>query len=110
MQFPAQKLRDSFFSMVGRRSASPEPEGRVRLDALRNSMIASLGVASAVQFPQLTLDLRTARGREELWQLREALMMALSSLGGEAIARERLCQIDQMFGGAFSARCSKRPG
>ena len=109
MHFPAQKLRDSFFVMVGRGRTPAEPEASVKLDSLRDSMMATLGAGSASQFPQLVLDLRTARGREELWQLREPLMMALSSLGGEASAREKLGQIDKLFGGAFSARCRKRP-
>jgi hypothetical protein len=55
------------------------------------------------------LDLGTARDREALWQLREPLMMALSSHGGEASARQKLGQIDKLFGGAYSARCGKRP-
>ncbi|CAN5601862.1 hypothetical protein BH11PSE7_BH11PSE7_17450 [soil metagenome] len=109
MQFPAQKLRDSFFLMVGRRTAAPEAEISIKLDALRASMIASLGPSGAAHFPRLVLDLRTARGREELWQLREPLMTALSTHGGEASARKALGEIDPLFGGALSARCSKRP-
>jgi hypothetical protein len=72
-------------------------------------MIASLGPAGALLFPSLVLDLRTARGREDLWQLREPLMTALASHGGEASARKALGEIDPLFGGALSARCSKRP-
>jgi hypothetical protein len=109
MQLPQQKIRDSFMSFVGLVRPPRVPEMTVNLGALRTGMVELLGTSGTAQSPQLMRDIRLASSREELWNLREALMRALSQQNGEVKARESLGRIDKLFGGTLNSRRSRRP-
>lgn len=79
------------------------------LEDIREAMLDGLGVSSAVAATKLELRVTYAEDLQDLWYLRGDIMAAIAAVDGEALAREKLNQISDMFKGLLPRALTSRP-
>ena len=80
-----------------------------RLEAIRQSMLETLGPAGESRWPALSARIRFCREVDTLWALRIELMDASLQLYGEPHALRRLTRVTALFEGLVSpASCAQR--
>lgn len=93
----------SFMNGMGSlfRGAFPLPQtpSLKSINEIRQAMLAALGDAAEKRFALIQLRITYADDIDDLWYLRGDVMAAVASFAGEAIAKERLGQISEMFVG-----------
>ena len=72
-------------------------------------MLSTLGESGAKQFPHVARRVRYATDVQALWYLRGDLMAALAALHGEAVARQKVQRISDMFQGLLPGGMTSRP-
>lgn len=81
----------------------------IALESIREAMLDGLGVSGAVTASKLELRVTHACDLQDLWYLRGDLMAAIAAVDGEAIARQKLNQISDMFQGLLPRSLTSRP-
>ena len=79
------------------------------LEDIREAMLEGLGVSSAVAATKLELRVTYAEDLQDLWYLRGDIMAAIAAVDGEALAREKLNQISDMYTGLLPRSLASRP-
>lgn len=79
------------------------------LEDIREAMLNGLGVSSAVTASKLELRVTYAADLQDLWYLRGDVMAAIAAVDGEALARQKLDQISEMFKGLLPRSLTSRP-
>lgn len=79
------------------------------LEDIREAMLDGLGVSSAVAATKLELRVTYAEDLQDLWYLRGDIMAAIAAVDGEALAREKLNEISDMFKGLLPRALTSRP-
>lgn len=97
-----QSLFSSFSSQDSVRTESS-------LDSIRQAMLDALGALGASSYPVVQLRVSYANEIQDLWYLRGDLMAVLAAIEGEAVARNKLAQISEMFKGLLPRGMSSRP-
>jgi hypothetical protein len=90
----------SGFAFGGTRKRPAAPVGeqlRLRTELVRAAILESLDGAASADAAALARRARAARGAERLWYLRVDLMTVLASAFGEAAARRKLREINELF-------------
>lgn len=89
------------------------PDEQVRAaahtESIRQHMLDSLGHDGCAAFAHIERRILFAPDLQSLWYLRSDLMVALSSLNGEFIARQCLKDITDMFEGLLPRGMYSRP-
>lgn len=78
------------------------------LEDIREAMLEGLGVTDAVTASKLELRVTHACDLQDLWYLRGDVMAAIAAVDGEAIARQKLNQISDMFRGLLPRSLTSR--
>ena len=99
MRWFKPNLRSSIYALFssGLSSAGPNSVLDVGIEDIRGAMLALMGEVEDKKFLHVVRRIRYATEVLSLWYLRGDLMAALASRHGEALARERLKPITQMF-------------
>lgn len=79
------------------------------LEDIREAMLDGLGVSSAVAATKLELRVTHAEDLQDLWYLHGDLMAAIAAVDGEALAREKINRISDMFKGLLPRALTSRP-
>lgn len=79
------------------------------LDDVRQAMLDGLDESNAIGHPVVRLRVTYARDLQDLWYLRGDLMAAIAGADGEAVARQKLVHISNMFKGHLPRGLSSRP-
>lgn len=74
------------------------------LEDIREAMLNGLGVSSEVTASKLELRITYAADLQDLWYLRGDMMAAIAGVDGEALARQKVDQISDMFKGLCRGR------
>lgn len=94
MRWAKTSLRNSFFGWMGKDSA---PELEARTEEIRRAMLHALEQGPGGGKSALERKLLFARSTEELWYARPDLMNALAASQGEAVARDLMEKITDLF-------------
>ncbi|WP_207717392.1 hypothetical protein [Caenimonas soli] len=100
MRFFKPNLRSSIHAILslGHPSVPPETmEMEIDIEDIRRAMLDLMTDVEDARFPQVLRRIRYAPDVPGLWFLRGDLMAALASSHGEAVAREKLETLSEMF-------------
>ena len=102
-------------SLLGKSGASIAVDRDARMESLRDAMLDCIDArhaAGITPFAQLFTRIRHSNSAEDLWYLRGDLMALLSSIHGEAQAREKVDALTPLFEGLLPPGLSRtrRPG
>jgi hypothetical protein len=109
MSWKKSTFASSLLRLFG--EATPEAIPESRIAHIRQEMLGSL--ADLEQSPQLSRlwdRILYARDIQTLWYLRSDMLVLLSGLLGESVARTRLAPITGLFQGLLPATQQARPG
>jgi hypothetical protein len=109
MRWLKPNLRNSVYGLLGHAARPSESSLDVALEDIRESMLELLGEFGSRQFPHVTRRIRYAGDVQGLWYLRGDLMAALAGMHGEAVAREHVRAITDMFRGLLPRGLTSRP-
>ena len=109
MRWLKSSVRVNLYGLLGHAVDPTESTLDAGVEDIRSSMLDLLGNGGFARFPQLTRRIRYAGELQGLWYLRGDLMAALASMHGEAIARERLRDVSDLFQGLLPGGLSSRP-
>ncbi|WP_427912151.1 hypothetical protein ACPWT1_16080 [Ramlibacter sp. MMS24-I3-19] len=109
MRWLKSSVRANLYGLLGHPVDPTESTLDVGTEDIRTSMLELLGHGGFSRFPQLTRRIRYAGELQGLWYLRGDLMAAVASMYGEAIARERLREVSELFQGLLPGGLSSRP-
>lgn len=79
------------------------------LEDIREAMLEGLGVSGDVAVSKLERRVTHAADLQDLWYLRGDIMAAIAAADGEALARQKLNQISDMFKGLLPKALTSRP-
>jgi len=79
------------------------------LEDIREAMLDGLGVTGSVAVSRLEQRVTHASDLQDLWYLRGDLMAAIAAVNGEALARQKLNEISNMFKGLLPRALTSRP-
>ena len=99
MRWFKPNMRSSFYALLARIHPS-EPESTVlqySVDGIRESMLELVGEAPEGSYRHLARRIRYAVDVHALWYLRGDLMALLAGRHSEAIAREKIDSLTEMF-------------
>ena len=99
MRWFKPNMRSSFYALLAR-IHPPEPESTVleySVDGIRESMLELVGDAPDGSYRHIGRRIRYAVDVHALWYLRGDLMALLSGRHGEAVAREKIEILTEMF-------------
>lgn len=99
MAWDSTSIKNSLYSMLGLDSTRADVGRAHQLEQVRMAMLACLEGLDDNEVPALLWRIRYAKDVQTLWYLRSDLMGVLASRQGEAIARDQLCDITQLFRG-----------
>ena len=97
-----QSLFNSFSSQDPVRAESS-------LESIRLAMLDALGSLGSSSYPVVQLRVTYANEIQDLWYLRGDVMAVLAAIEGEAIARNKVDQLSEMFKGLLPRGMSSRP-
>ncbi len=83
--------------------------GEIGMEDIRESMLALLAEVGEQRAPHVTRRVRYAPDVHSLWYLRGDLMAVLASVQGEAVAREKIVALSQLFEGILPEGLRSRP-
>lgn len=109
MRWLKSSVRANLYGLLGHSVDPTQSILDVGTEDIRTSMLELLGQGGYARFPQLTRRIRYAGELQGLWYLRGDLMAAIASMDGEAIARERLREVSDLFQGLLPGGLSSRP-
>ena len=115
MRWVKPSLRNGMHSLLGKSGASIAVDRDARLESLRDAMLECIDARHATgmtPFAQMFTRIRHSNSAEDLWYLRGDLMALLSSIHGEALAREKVDALTPLFEGLLPPGLSRtrRPG
>ena len=115
MRWAKPSLRNGMHSLLGKSGASIAVDRDARLESLRDAMLECIDARHATgmtPFAQMFTRIRHSNSAEDLWYLRGDLMALLSSIHGEALAREKVDALTPLFEGLLPPGLSRtrRPG
>ena len=115
MRWAKPSLRHGVHSLLGKSGASIAVDRDARLESLRDAMLECIDARHATgmtPFAQMFTRIRHSNSAEDLWYLRGDLMALLSSIHGEALAREKVDALTPLFEGLLPPGLSRtrRPG
>lgn len=79
------------------------------MEDIREAMLEGLGVSGAIAASKLELKVTYAIDLHDLWYLRGDVMAAIAAIDGEAIARQKVAHISEMFAGLLPKSLTSRP-
>jgi len=109
MRWLKSSVRANLYGLLGHPVDPTQSILDVGTEDVRTSMLELLGQAGYSRFPQLTRRIRYAGELQGLWYLRGDLMAAVASMYGEAIARDRLREVSDLFQGLLPGSLATRP-
>jgi hypothetical protein len=91
-------------------SSTEDPErSLVQIEEIREAMLQSIGEAGCMKFPMIEGRILFADELQDLWYLRSDVMMVISSLEDETVAKQSLRRITNMFEGLLPKGMTSRP-
>lgn len=102
-------LRNSIYGLLGNPPAPSDSMLESGTEDIREAMLALLSEAGGKQFANVTRRVRYANDIQALWYLRGDVLAALASMQGEAVAREKVRRITEMFQGLLPGSLNSRP-
>lgn len=109
MRWLKSSVRANLYGLLGHPVDPTQSILDVGTEDVRTSMLELLGQTGYSRFPQLTRRIRYAGELQGLWYLRGDLMAAVASMYGEAIARDRLREVSELFQGLLPGSLATRP-
>jgi hypothetical protein len=109
MRWFTPKLRSSLFGLLGHSTQPSDSMLDTGMEDIREAMLELLGELGPQRFPNVTRRIRYAGDVQGLWYLRGDLMAVLADLHGEAVARERLEAVTELFQGLVPGSMTSRP-
>ncbi|MDB5872178.1 MAG: hypothetical protein JWQ07_1620 [Ramlibacter sp.] len=110
MRWFKPNLRSSLHAIFSAGASAPATElPEVTIDDIREAMLALLMRVGADRFPHVARRIRYATDVQALWFLRGDLMAVLASSHGEAVAREELAEVSDMFENSLPQGLRSRP-
>jgi len=109
MRWLKSSVRANLYGLLGHPVDPTQSILDVGTEDVRTSMLELLGQAGYSRFPQLARRIRYAGELQGLWYLRGDLMAAVASMYGEAIARDRLREVSDLFQGLLPGSLATRP-
>lgn len=91
-------------------ASSDEARTSVRIEDIRQAMLDALGKEGCPSYPSIERRVLFAPDLQGLWYLRSDVMIALSSVHGEGVARQKIRHITSMFEGLLPKGMVSRPG
>ncbi len=80
------------------------------IQEIREAMLRAMGSAVSTQFPVIQLRVTYADDIQDLWYLRGDVLAAIASFDGEALAREKLAAISELFVGLVPSTLTAKSG
>lgn len=102
-------LRGGLYGLLGHRDPPSLSTLDAGLEDIREAMLELVGEDGSRRFPQITRKIRYADDLQVLWYLRGDLMATLASMHGEAVARERIEALTELFQGLLPNGLASRP-
>jgi hypothetical protein len=112
MRWFKPNLRGSLYALLAR-VHPPEPETTVleySVENIREAMLLLLADSPAATSPVVTRRVRYAIDVQALWYLRGDVMAVLAGGHGEAVAREKIDTLTEMFEDHLPRGLKSRPG
>ena len=111
MRWFKPNLRSSIIALLslGHPGAPSEPPVEHNIDDIRDAMLKLIGEDTDKAFPLVKRRIHYASDIQALWYLRGDLMAALASTYGEAIAREKVSWVTDMFEDLLPGGLRSRP-
>ena len=111
MRWFKPNLRSSLLSLLslGHPGAPSEPPVEHDLEDIREAMLRLVGEDTDKAFPLVKRRIRYASDVQALWYLRGDLMVALAGTHGEAVARQKLSSVTDMFEDLLPGGLRSRP-
>ncbi|MBC7471224.1 MAG: hypothetical protein H7322_18035 [Ramlibacter sp.] len=111
MRWFKPNMRSSFYALLAR-IHPPEPESTVleySVEGIRESMLELVGDAPETLYRHIGRRIRYAGDVHALWYLRGDLMALLAGRHGEAVAREKIEMLTEMFEDFLPQGLKSRP-
>ena len=111
MRWFKPNMRSSFYALLAR-IHPPEPESTVleySVDGIRESMLELVGDEPEGSYRHIGRRIRYAIDVHALWYLRGDLMALLAGRHGEAVAREKIEALTEMFEDFLPRGLKSRP-
>ena len=111
MRWFKPNMRSSFYALLAR-IHPPEPESTVleySVEGIRESMLELVGDAPETLYRHIGRRIRYAVDVHALWYLRGDLMALLAGRHGEAVAREKIEMLTEMFEDFLPQGLKSRP-
>ncbi len=109
MRWNASTFVSGMQSLLGGLSGHETNRSQFAMDDIREAMLESLGDLVASAYPVVQLRVTHAHDLQDLWYLRGDVMAAIAAVHGEAVARNRLAQISELFKGLLPRGLASRP-
>ena len=111
MRWFKPNLRSSIIALLslGHPGAHAEPPVEHSLEDIRDAMLRLIDDDTDKSFPLVKRRIHYATDVQSLWYLRGDLMAALAGTFGEAVAREKLSSITDMFEDLLPGGLRSRP-
>jgi len=94
-----------------RGSSSERGEATSRsIQEIREAMLSAMGSAVSTRFPVIQLRVTYADDVQDLWYLRGDVLAAIASFDGEALAREKIAAISELFVGLVPSTLTSKSG
>ena len=93
----------------GQAPASEDGEAQASLEDIRSAMLALISETGEDRFPHVTRRIRYAADIQALWFLRGDLMAVLANHHGEAVAREKIESVSDIFDDMLPRGLRSRP-
>ena len=113
MRWAKPSLRNGVHSLLGKSGGGIGMDRDGRLENLRDAMLDCIDARHATgmtPFAQMFTRIRHSNSAEDLWYLRGDLMALLSSLHGEAQAREKVDVLTPLFEGLLPPGLTRTRG
>ena len=111
MRWFKPNLRSSIIALLslGHPGSPSEPPVEHSIDDIRAAMLKLIGPDTDKAFPLVKRRIHYASDVQALWYLRGDLMSALAGTHGEAVAREKVSSITDMFEDLLPGGLRSRP-
>lgn len=80
------------------------------IQEIREAMLLAMGSAVSARFPVIQLRVTYADDVQDLWYLRGDVLAAIASFDGEALAREKIAAISELFVGLVPSTLTSKTG
>jgi hypothetical protein len=99
MRWTASSFMNGMSTLIRGNSHIKDKSAKDSIQEIREAMLTAMGTSASNRFPVIQLRVTYADDIQDLWYLRGDVMAAIASLDGEALAREKVAGISELFVG-----------